>query len=90
MCFFLMVCVFFNCVCVSLYLSCVVLVLLFSSYFNFNVRVCAQGLDKLTAEQQEEVHKVCDIIPDVDVKVSQYSPEFPIRRALGVFSRSRP
>ncbi|CAM9614777.1 unnamed protein product, partial [Sphacelaria rigidula] len=28
-----------------------------------------KGLDKLTAEQQEEVHKVCDIIPDVDVKV---------------------
>lgn len=30
----------------------------------------AQGLDKLTAEQQEEVHSVCDVIPNVDVKVS--------------------
>lgn len=28
-----------------------------------------QGLDKLTAEQQEEVHRVCDIIPDLDVQV---------------------
>lgn len=28
-----------------------------------------KGMDKLTAEQQEEVHRVCDVIPDVDVKV---------------------
>lgn len=28
-----------------------------------------QGLNQLTAEQQEEVHRVCDIIPDVEVKV---------------------
>lgn len=28
-----------------------------------------QGLDQLTAEQQEEVHRVCGIIPDVDVAV---------------------
>ena len=28
-----------------------------------------QGLDKLTPEQQEEVHRVCDIIPDVEVNV---------------------
>lgn len=28
-----------------------------------------QGLDNLTAEEQEEVHRVCDIIPDVDVAV---------------------
>lgn len=30
---------------------------------------CVQGLDRLTEAQQEEVHKVCSIIPDVDVKV---------------------
>lgn len=29
----------------------------------------AQGLDRLTESQQEEVHRVCSIIPDVDVKV---------------------
>eukprot|EP00904_Undaria_pinnatifida_P013204 jgi/Undpi1/9013/HiC_scaffold_26.g11474.m1 len=28
-----------------------------------------KGLDKLTSAQQEEVHRVCDIIPDVEVKV---------------------
>ncbi|CAM9348933.1 unnamed protein product [Ascophyllum nodosum] len=28
-----------------------------------------KGLDKLTPEQQEEVHRVCDIIPDVEVNV---------------------
>lgn len=28
-----------------------------------------QGLDGLTESQQEEVHSVCSIIPDVDVKV---------------------
>ncbi|CAM9837550.1 unnamed protein product, partial [Ectocarpus sp. 12 AP-2014] len=27
------------------------------------------GLDELTPEQQEEVHRVCSIIPDVTVKV---------------------
>lgn len=29
----------------------------------------AQGLENLTAKQQEEVHTVCSIIPDVDVQV---------------------
>lgn len=28
-----------------------------------------KGLDKLTSAQQDEVHRVCDIIPDVEVKV---------------------
>lgn len=26
-------------------------------------------MDKLTSAQQDEVHRVCDIIPDVEVKV---------------------
>lgn len=31
--------------------------------------MCVQGLEELTAEQQEEVHRVCSLIPDVDVQV---------------------
>lgn len=40
-------------------------------YLPIFMRFCllSQGLDKLTPEQREEVHRVCDVIPDVDVKV---------------------
>lgn len=42
-------------------------------FFSFDscasVSFLWQGLDNLTPKEQEEVHMVCDIIPDVEVQV---------------------
>lgn len=35
----------------------------------------SQGLNQLSPEQQEEVHRVCDIIPNVEVKVRKHDAE---------------
>lgn len=55
---------------VSMLLSVVVMVMVWMLLLPL---LLLQGLNQLTQEQQEEVHRVCEIIPNIDVKVRKHS-----------------